>query len=716
MAKPPPDLRNEIKVFEGNSFFVSDDCGNVHDAGPYGLFYNDTRFLSRYWVEVNGQRPWVLTSKAVDFFSAAFFLANPPLDGAGANTVSVVRHRFLGDGVHEDLIIRNHNVNPVSLQISFFIDCDFADHFEVKEDRIRKKRTITCELDEAAHTLRYTYRRDGFLRGTVIAFSEKPRLEHHRATFDISVSAKGEWRTCVRIALVTEAGERQPKYRCDAFTPAATVATPPMERWHRAAPRLLSDCDWLNHTYQQSCLDLAALHLRVEGGGDVVWLPAGGLPWFMTIFGRDTLITAYQGLPLHPNLAHGALRALAVRQGTRVDDFRDEEPGKVPHEMRFGELTAFGDTPHSPYYGTADATPLFLILLHEYYRWTADRKLVEDLKGNARRAIEWIDRYGDLDGDGYVEYESRSCEGLRNQGWKDSADSVLFSDGTLAAAPIAPCEVQGYVYDAKLRTAELAEEVWGDRNLAERLRDEAVLLKKRFNRDFWVERRSGYFALALDGEKRRVDSLTSNIGHLLWSGIVEDNRAEAVVRQLMSEALYSGWGVRTLSSDDGGFNPIAYHNGTVWPHDNSIIATGLARYGYRAEANRITSDLLKAAASFEYRLPEAFAGYSRERYPFPVRYPTSSSPQAWAAGAPILLLRTMIGLEPDRVGRRLTVSPVLPEIVRRIEFRGVRAFGKAYDVSVTNGQSRVTDRAGDEAAVEAGEESHPVMPNHGVGE
>jgi glycogen debranching enzyme len=682
MTEYPPDIRNEIKVLEGDTFFISDDCGNVRQLGPYGLFHRDTRFLSRYWVEVNGEIPLVLTSKEVDYFSAAFFLSNPPLYGIQENTISIVRHRFVGDGMHEELILQNHNQEPVTLQLVFNFDCDFADLFEVKAARVEKKGELVHEIDEESHTVRYLYRRDTFLRKTIITFTQRPKLEKSRAVFEIALPARGLWQTCVEIAMETEEEQRRPKYGCDAFARGNNEVRQSLEEWRWSVPRLLSDCDALNHTYKQSYIDLAALRLRARAIHEEARLPAAGLPWFMTLFGRDTLITSFQTLLFGSNLAVGALKALASNQGGKVDDFHDEEPGKMLHEIRFGELTAFRDKPHSPYYGTVDATPLFLILLSEVYRWTADRKIVEELKGNALRALEWIDRYGDLDDDGYVEYKTRSREGLRNQGWKDSGDSILFSDGRLAEPPIALCEVQGYVYDAKLRTAELADEAWDDRGLAERLRSEAAELKQRFNRDFWIEERGGYFALALDADKKKVDSLTSNIGHLLWSGIVDDDKVDTIVRQLMSDALYSGWGVRTMSRDDHGFNPIAYHNGTVWPHDNSLIAAGLTRAGFRSEACRIMTDILQAGENFVYRLPEVFAGYSRARYSFPVRYPTSSSPQAWASGTPILFLQTMLGLEPDRKQRRLTASPFLPKIVSKIDLRGVRAFGKRYDISV----------------------------------
>jgi glycogen debranching enzyme len=394
-------------------------------------------------------------------------------------------------------------------------------------------------------------------------------------------------------------------------------------------------------------------------------MPAAGLPWFMTVFGRDSLITSYQALPFTAELAETTLRVLAQYQATEIDDFRDAEPGKMLHEIRFGEMVHFGERPHSPYYGTADATPLFLVLLDEYERWTGDVELVRELEPNARAALRWIDEYGDRDGDGFVEYQRRNEEtGLENQCWKDSWDSIRFADGTIAKGPIATCEIQGYVYDAKQRCARLARTVWGDDELAERLEREAAELKERFDRAFWVVDRAHY-ALALDGEKRQVDSLTSNTGHLLWSGIVPEEKAEAVARLLVGKRLFSGWGIRTMADGDAGYNPIRYHNGTVWPHENSLIALGLARYGFRAEAAQVAKAILEAATYFDYRLPETFAGYERTRTAFPVEYPSSCSPQAWATGAPLALLRAVLGLEPD--GDRLSCDAVLPDGINRIE-------------------------------------------------
>jgi glycogen debranching enzyme len=411
---------------------------------------------------------------------------------------------------------------------------------------------------------------------------------------------------------------------------------------------------------------------------DAIRLPAAGLPWFLTLFGRDTLLSAYQTVAFGPGLAQGALLALAFYQADKSDDFRDMEPGKILHELRMGELTQLGLKPHSPYYGSADSTPLWLILLSEYWRWTRDEKLIGSLRDNALAALAWIDQSGDRDGDGYVEYGTRSSQGLGNQCWRDSYDGVLFADGTIPYLPIATAEIQGYVYDAKLRMAELADGPYADPALATRLRSDAAALRERFERDFWIDARGGYYAIGLDADKRQIDSLTSNIGHLLWSGIVSDERAAIVARQLMSDPLFSGWGVRTLSTDDAGFNPIGYHRGTVWPHDNSLIAHGLTRYGFRDEANRIAQAMLDAAAFSGYRLPEAFSGYPRSLARFPVPYPTACSPQAWATGAPPLLLRAMLGLEA-RDGQ-VTLDPSLPDEIGQVSISGLRAFGTRWDV------------------------------------
>jgi glycogen debranching enzyme len=444
------------------------------------------------------------------------------------------------------------------------------------------------------------------------------------------------------------------------------------------APTLDSDVDGLVRTYRQSIADLAALRLRPSDSFE--WaLPAGGVPWYVTVFGRDSIIASYQALPFHPTLAATTLDALADLQASEFDHFADAEPGKILHELRRGVAARTGEVP-GRYYGTHDATQLFLILLHEYWLWTGDTARVRALEDAARRALDWIEGPADRDGDGYLEYRTRSSSPtkLDNHCWKDSDGSIVFADGSVAEPPIATCEVQGYAYDARMRTAELAREVWRDDELAKRLERDAADLKERFNRDFWSSRRRHY-VLALDKDKRQVDSLTTNIGHLLWSGIVDEEHAAATVKKLTGRELYTGWGLRCLAKSNPAYNPLTYHNGTVWPHDTSIVAEGLRRYGYREEAASLAWALVEAATRFDYSLPEVFAGFDRDETGVPVPYPDALVPQAWAAGAPLLGLRTILGLDP--IGGKLRSKPVLPDAIapRRIRLRGVRVHGKRFD-------------------------------------
>jgi len=522
------------------------------------------------------------------------------------------------------------------------------------------------------------YRRDDFVCETVVTSSSRVEFRDASLCFDITVVPLGEWQTCLDVVPNTET-ERVVTYRRDEVAPALNIQES-LDRWIADAPILESSWSELGHIYRRSLVDLAALrfHPDIPGLPAGASVPAAGLPWFMALFGRDSIITSYQSIPFAPELAKTTLRVLAARQCTQVDDFRDGEPGKILHELRVGELTQFNERPHSPYYGTADATPLYLILLDEVERWTGDVSLVRELEPNARAALAWIDEYGDSDA-GYVEYERRNTEtGLENMCWKDSSNSILFSDGTNSKLPRATCEIQGYVYDAKRRCARLARDVWNDSELAERLEREAMALKERFNRDFWIPDRE-CFALALDGDRRQVDSRTSNIGHLLWSGIVDDDKAESVVGHLMGDRMFSGWGIRTMADDEGGYNPIEYHNGTIWPHDNAFIAAGLRRYGYTQEAARIAYAILETATYFNSRLPEVFAGYARSLTMFPLEYPTASSPQAWSAGTPLLLLRVLLGLEPN--GERLTSDPALPEQLTVLTLRRLRGRWGTSDVT-----------------------------------
>ena len=668
-----------VQILDGNTFVVSDDRGDIEASltDPTGLFAFDTRFLSRWVLTINGQRLNALSTDDLQYFETRFFL----VPGTGTvyvdSKLSVIRQRSVREGFNESITILNHDEKPVDLTVRIEAGSDFADLFEVK-DALEKKGTYKTAVRDGKLVLEY--RREAFGRATVISSSSPARVDKNGLTFKLRIGPHGEWQTQLEVAASAITKSRVAERNGRVRMPGRRSKAADLERWLREAPRIESDSDSLKSTYRRSLVDLAALRFSPPIAGNRS-LPAAGLPWFMTMFGRDSIFTSLQALPFTPELAATTLRALGEWQGTRLDDFRDEDPGRILHEMRYGELAAFEERPHTPYYGNADATPLFVVLLDEYERWSGDRKLVRELEYEARAALNWIDEYADLQGNGYISYKRRNEKtGLENQCWKDSWDSISFSDGRLPGFPRATCELQGYAYDAKMRGARLARLVWKDEELARRLEKEAADLKRRFNRDFWVED-DEYFALALDENGEQVDSLTSNNGHLLWSGIVDKSKAKAVVRHLMGPRLFSGWGVRTLAEGEGRYNPIGYHVGTVWPFDCSFIAWGLRRYGFKEEAARLAAGILDAAEFFDGRLPEAFGGYERSVTRYPVQYPTACSPQAWSTGAPLLLLRTMLGLDP--LGEHLVVDPALPNgigMVALLDIPGrwgrVDAFGR----------------------------------------
>jgi glycogen debranching enzyme len=651
-----------VQILDGSTFVVSDSRGDIEASAtdPTGLFAYDTRFLSKWVLTINGERMNALSVDDLQYFETRFFL----VPGTGTVYVdaklSVIRRRAVGNGFHEELTILNHEDEPVDLTVRLEAASDFADLFEVK-DALAKKGRYSTQLDDGRLVL--SYDRATFGRSTGISATEAARIDKGGLTFEITVPAHGSWSTGVDV-LVERPTVREGRDSPETPQRAQRRMRRDLDRWLDGAPRL--ECDWdpLKATYRRSLVDLAALRFSppIAGGRS---LPAAGLPWFMAMFGRDSILTSLQALPFQPELAATTLRALGDWQGVGIDDFRDEDPGRILHEMRYGELTAFEERPHSPYYGSADATPLYVVLLDEYERWTGDRAIVRELELEARAALDWIDEYADLQGNGYVSYQRRNEDtGLENQCWKDSWDSISFRDGRLPGFPRATCELQGYAYDAKVRGARLARICWKDEELAARLEREAADLKRRFNRDFWVED-GQYFALALDEYGAQVDALASNNGHLLWSGIVDKSKAKAVARHLLGPRLFSGWGVRTLAEGEGRYNPIGYHVGTVWPFDNSFIAWGLRRYGFKEEAAAIAAGILEAADFFAGRLPEAFGGYERGETRYPVQYPTACSPQAWSTGTPLLLLRTMLGLEPQ--GEHLIVDPALPDTIGHLE-------------------------------------------------
>jgi glycogen debranching enzyme len=677
-----------VTALEGNTFVIGRRNGDI-DAGPgepHGLFHRDTRHLSRWLLTLDGKTLDALSTDDTKSFSAQFFLA----PGTGSEytdaTMSVMRRRVAGDGFFEELTVLNHDSNPVRPELVLRVAADFADLFQVKDAVIDRPGELVGRI--GADMLVLGYERGGYLRETWIRpHDDAAELGLDAIVFRPEIAAHGTWSTWIEVVAAvdgTPAGHDRTRYRPgDEQRPHAPSRArpgvhPTISELLSLAPTLETDWEPLKLTYARSLVDLAALRFYPNEGSEAA-VPAAGLPWFQTLFGRDSLITSYQALHIAPDLAATTLDVLASLQGTRRDDFRDEEPGKIPHELRFGELVAFKERPHSPYYGSADATMLFLILLDEYAQFTGDVDRVHRLEPNARAALTWIDEWGDRDGDGYVEYERRNTDtGLENQCWKDSWNSIMFADGTLAKLPRATCELQGYAYDARRRGARLARAIWHDDALAAKLDTQADELKRAFNRDFWLDDRR-YYALALDGDKKPVDALTSNIGHLLWSGIVDDDRAAEVAARLLEPRLFSGWGVRTMAEGDGGYNPIGYHQGTVWPHDNSLIAAGLRRYGYDDAAATIAFSILEAAQYFLGRLPETFAGYARTLTAYPVEYPTACSPQAWATGAPLLLLRVLLGLAAE--DGQITQHPYLPGGISHLALRGLAGPAGPFDAA-----------------------------------
>jgi glycogen debranching enzyme len=706
----PPELGTDaVAILEGRTFMYSDSLGDVPQGSIGGLLHDDTRFLSCWTLTLDGRPLSLLKSGVVDYYSAAFFLTNPDLPGVRANTLTVRRFRFVGGGLHEQMIVFNAATETVRSELRLAVAADYADLFEVKSRvRDRSARTDT-EHDQEESMLHFHYETDGFLAETNVRVSQsgiaegvnpataidapqtreaRPRVEGNDLVWDVELPSRSALVIGLRVTVRVNEKVLEPMH--ESFGEEQEHAEGALTSWLQEVPRFQADDAVLKAVLERSIVDLAALRIAGELQEEPYVLPAAGLPWFMTLFGRDTLITALQTLWVGPELARGALHLLGALQGTRVDEFRDEEPGKILHEIRSGELTVIGEKPHNPYYGTADATPLYLVLMCEYWRYARDDDFVRARWDKVLAALEWIDEHGDRDGDGYVEYQTRSSQGLGNQCWKDSWDAIQFSDGSIPYLPIATVEIQGYVYDAKRRTAEIAEKLIGDSELASRLRKEAEELKERFNRDFWSGERGGYYVVGLDGDKRQIDSMTSNMGHLLWSGIVPEGRARIVADHLLSQDMFSGWGVRTMSRADGGYNPIGYHVGTIWPHDNSLVAEGLARYGFRDEANRIARAQLEAASFSDFRLPEAFAGFDRSVGRFPVPYPTACSPQAWATGAPFVFVKTMLGL--DVVDGEVRLDPHVPEEIGRIFIHGMHAFGTHWDLEAigSNGHVRLT--------------------------
>ncbi|MCM6776042.1 amylo-alpha-1,6-glucosidase [Nocardia sp. CDC159] len=666
-----------VTLVEGSTFCLSDRVGDVEPGTAHGLFYRDARVVSRWELRVDGQRPEPLSVLSPEAFTARFILRRPPRAGAADSTLLVVRERLVADGLRETVTLENLGREATAVALELHADADFVDLFAVKEGRAGHGRAEVLVTD---NELLLNDRSDR-ARGLAVSSSEPPIVLPGSLSWRVVVPAGGRWQTEI-LAQPTTANQRvhlplRPGEHYGSSEPGRKI-----EAWRDTATKLTTGDPLLTAVLQRTESDLGALQIH-DSDREGRTFVAAGAPWFMTLFGRDSLLTAWMALPLDVGLALGTMQQLAEMQGQRMDPLTEEEPGRIMHEIRRGpsnSLVLGGEV----YYGTVDATPLFVMLLAEARRWGASSEAVHALLPAADAALDWMTHFGDRDGDGFLEYQRATDRGLINQGWKDSFDGINDAVGHLAEAPIALCEVQGYQYAALLARADLAEE-FGETAVATRLRDRASALRTKFAEAFWMPEK-GWYAVALDRGKRRVDALTSNVGHCLWSGIVPDEHAAQLIAHLAKPEMDCGFGLRTLSSKMGAFNPMSYHNGSIWPHDTAIAVAGLLRYrhipGAVELATRLADGLLDAAAAFGGRLPELFCGFPRSRFSAPVPYPTSCSPQAWASAAPLLLVRSFLGLDPDVPHRKLTVLPHLPRRWGRVELTDLRLGGAVIDLAV----------------------------------
>lgn len=672
-----------IVINEGATFMVTDSSGNVPRGTPLGLFRSDTRYLNLYWLQLD-KNPLIPLSFTRKGYIANISLTNPELKSNGQTipegTLHILRTMFISTNFYEKMFIKNTNGFPVKLKLSLSYDTDFKDIFEVKGVSLHRKglRAI-IEGEEGKNIILRYEGLDNVIRRTEFYFKPTPEIYWDTAIFDLDI-APYETREVDVEVVMTLGGV--PVIRQEYVTAKKEIEES-YDRWQRGLTQISTDSDVMNNVIETCILDLRSLIINTKKD---LLVPAAGIPWYDTIFGRDSLITCFQTLMLNPSLSASTLRFLTLYQGTKVDTWTDEQPGKILHEIREGELANLHHIPHTPYYGTVDATLLYLILMSEYYRWTADAKVLSDLKLGAEAAVKWIDNYGDIDKDGFVEYIRMSERlGLQNQGWKDSHNSIVFADGTLAAPPIALSEVQGYTYDAKRRYAEL----YPDEEVSKIMLSESVPLKDRYDDVFWMADKN-FYAEALDKDKRKVNSITSNPCHGFWSGILSSSKADILAKRILEPDMYSGWGIRTFASSEAAYDPQSYHDGSVWPHDNSIIAWGLKKYGYSDEANMIITSLVEASKHFDYRLPELFCGYPRKGGEAPVIYHSTCSPQAWASGSIILFIQTMLGLYPDAPNGILYVRPTLPEWIKIVTIKNMVVGGEKISIEFRRVNGKTT--------------------------
>ena len=675
----------QLSISQNYTVLVTGPDGQIGSAPEQGLLFFDTRLVSSWHIYADGAGWDLLNSACLSYHTCRAYLTNPEIATAGgdiaARSMSLVIGRTVRGGLHEDIDLTNYGTQTVRFNLEVSIRSDFADIFEIKSGDIVRRGLIDTQWTDDPATLHTTYRNGDFVRSVIIRICNndtQARFANGRISFGIDLTPGQRWHACLNYDLVDGVKTHAAPEKCVAHGGGA-VSARALDDWFDGVLEIRCSNEEFYRYHRQALVDLAALRMPIEDMDGPSFFPAAGKPWFMALFGRDSLIAGLQNALIYPEFAIGALEILGRLQAVAIDDYRDAEPGKILHELRRGELAYFKLIPHTPYYGSADATLLYPIVLHVTWRCTGDRALLERYMPIAERCLDWIDAYGDRDGDGFQEYETRSPAGLENQGWKDAGDAVLNSDGTPVKGPKALCELQGYVYTAWLRMAELMDVLIRPGEAAV-LREKAERLRTRFNEAFWDEE-TGYYVFALDGDKKKVMSVASNPGLLLWCGIVPEERAGRLVERLTRSDMWSGWGIRTLSSDHRAYNPLSYQNGAVWPHDNGFIALGFKMYGFSNEAARIARDVSRAAGYFMlHQLPELYAGIERDPTSFPIQYLGANVPQAWAAGSAFMFLQAIIGFQPDASAGMLYLDPTLPDWLPDLAVSGLRMGQQTFDL------------------------------------
>jgi glycogen debranching enzyme len=675
----------QLAINGGNVVLVTEPDGQIVSPSDKGIYFLDTRLINSWQISANGV-PWdLLNSGNITHYASRIFLTNGSIateDGEiPRHSIGLAIGRSLGGGMHEDIDLTNYGPSTVRFNLEIAVRSDFADIFEVKAKRIVRRGKITSQWSATTARLKTTYRNRDFSRDVTICIrgsDSSAVYVNGRLSFEVELAPRGCWHAC--LLYVFADGDRHFEAPAECIEQCReSIVGERVQAWKSAVLKLRTSNEEIYRLFSQSVDDMAGLRLPIGGTDHMRYVPAAGVPWFVALFGRDSLIASLQSMLVYPEFGEATLEVLAARQATERDDYRDAEPGKIMHELRLGELAHFKAIPHTPYYGTADATILYLIVLHAAWMATGNSSLLEKHLPTAERCLTWIDQYGDRDGDGFQEYATRSPEGYENQGWKDAGEALVNADGTLVKGPKALCELQGYVYDAWQCMAEIYQYL-GNAQRADALRAKAKVLFERFNATFWDEE-TGFYAFALDGDKKKVTSVASNAGHCLWSGIIAPERAQRVASRLMQPDMLSGWGIRTLSAAHPAFNPFSYQSGSVWPHDNAFIALGFRRYGFAKEAAQLIREVSGAGSFFDrHQMPELYAGVQRNANNFPIQYLGANVPQAWAAGSAFAFLQAILGIQPDAPHDTLNVDPSLPDWLPDLVLTDLRMGKRQFDL------------------------------------